>query len=120
MALQRQKPHSKHLDIHRKSREKRRKMVLGHYGNKCAYCGEKHYEFLAIDHVNNDGADHKRMLGSKSNDSVLLDIIKQGYPDTFQILCHNCNSAKQYYKRNPIIEERQQLQITEGFMGEGI
>jgi hypothetical protein len=97
-----------------------RKKVLNAYGNKCVYCNEKHYEFLAIDHVNDNGAEHRRTIRNGDGNQVLREIVKEGFPNTYQILCHNCNSAKGFYKRNPIQIEREQLQITEGFMGEGI
>jgi hypothetical protein len=77
--------------------------VLYHYsdGNlKCNCCGEAHFEFLTIDHIDNSGKDHRRKL-AKSYDyrkisagEVYRDIIKKNYPDGFQVLCYNCNCSK--------------------------
>lgn len=116
MQEQRKKPNSKHLENHR--RTNLRKRVLAYYGNKCSYCSEWRYEFLAIDHINDDGyLDRKKM----DNDSLISKIVKENFPkDRYQILCHNCNSAKSYYKCSPILREKDQKAITEGFMGEGI
>ena len=33
--------------------------VLDHYGRACSCCGETEPAFLTIDHVNNDGAEHR-------------------------------------------------------------
>jgi len=118
MQAQRNKPHSKHKENKRNSNKKLRIKVLEAYGNKCVICGEKHYEFLAIDHVNDNGAEHRRSIGD--GNQVLREIIKENYPNTYQILCHNCNNAKGFYKRNPILIERYQKELTEGYMGEGI
>src|SRR5881396_3810055 len=35
---------------------------IGAYGGKCACCGETTFEFLTIDHVRNDGKQHRRAL----------------------------------------------------------
>ena len=74
---------------------KRRKKVIEHYGGKCACCGESQYEFMTIDHINNDGAEHRRsVVGTRS---ICLWLIKHNFPPEFQILCWNCNAAKQFH-----------------------
>lgn len=68
--------------------------ILSAYGNKCACCGERESIFLALDHVKNDGALHRRSLNGKSQ-AVYRDVKRRGFPkDAFQLLCHNCNWAK--------------------------
>lgn len=57
----------------------------------CKCCGEKEYKFLAIDHSNNNGYEHRKTLNTPN---IALWIIKNGYPKGFQILCHNCNMGK--------------------------
>jgi hypothetical protein len=96
------------------SRERARRIrvsVLSHYcgGDEphCACCGEKHLEFLALDHVNNDGAEHRRSMKRKGTSSSLYDWVRaNGYPPTFQVLCHNCNCAKGFYGSCPHEQER--------------
>jgi hypothetical protein len=68
--------------------------ILDHYGRKCACCGEEEVLFLTVDHINNDGALHKKIIGSKDPASVRKWIVDNNFPDTFQILCYNCNCAK--------------------------
>lgn len=66
--------------------------VLLAYGGQCKCCGETQYEFLCLDHVNNDGAlDRRRNLRSYRLHQWAKD---NDYPPTLQVLCHNCNQAK--------------------------
>lgn len=69
--------------------------VLDHYGARCACCGESNPLFLSVDHVNNDGAEHRASIGQQASPSrVRKWIIEHGFPDGFQILCFNCNLGK--------------------------
>lgn len=71
-----------------------RQQVLDAYGARCLCCGEEGDVFLTIDHVNNDGAEHRRELGSSGGPQFYRDIIERGFPPEFQVLCFNCNMAK--------------------------
>jgi hypothetical protein len=84
------------LFIKQKDRERYarlRGMVLAHYGGKCACCGESRREFLALDHRNGGGEKHRKELGGASSKEMCAWAIKNGFPDIFRILCHNCNMA---------------------------
>ena len=61
-------------------------------GYKCACCGETEPRFLSLDHVNNDGNKHRKAIGGGSLIYRWLKV--NGYPDTFQVLCMNCNFGK--------------------------
>ena len=79
-----------------------KRIIFEHYGGtspKCACCEEKHYEFLSLDHVKNDGASHRRKIGVGLY--VYRWIIKMNFPKGFQILCFNCNCAKSYSGQCP-------------------
>lgn len=83
----------------KKSNMSVRDEVYKHYGNICACCGETESKFLSIDHVNNDGAKHRKEIWTsasrRSSGSHLYRwIIKNNYPDGFQLLCMNCNHGK--------------------------
>lgn len=93
------------LAVYKKYNLKVRKTVLDHYGHKCACCGETTYEFLAIDHINNDGYAHRREIfggnSGKGSKSMCVWLIKNNFPPGFQLLCHNCNMAKGFYGACP-------------------
>lgn len=73
--------------------QKRRKICIDRLGGKCTCCGESHYVFLAIDHINNDGWKIRRPKGP-GRISIYAWLIRNDFPSGFQILCHNCNMAK--------------------------
>lgn len=72
----------------------RRLRVLGAYGGVCACCGETEYAFLTIDHTNNDGAEHRKSVPAPK---IIVWLEKNGYPEGFQVLCWNCNAAKEFH-----------------------
>lgn len=81
---------------------KLRAEVIAAYGGKCACCDESTPEFLAIDHVNNDGAEHRRLIGASGSTATYAWLRRNGFPqDGFQLLCHNCNNAKAFYGQCP-------------------
>lgn len=74
--------------------------ALNAYSNnnpKCSCCGEVHLEFLAIDHINNDGAEHRRKEKIKSGTMFFRWLYKNKYPQGFRVLCHNCNQSRGFY-----------------------
>lgn len=78
-------------------RQSNRDAVYGHYGEQCACCGEKERLFLTIDHVNNDGAEHRRALAGqagKGGSSFFAWLVRENFPIGFQTLCRNCNWGK--------------------------
>jgi hypothetical protein len=62
------------------------------YGGECSCCGETEFVFLVIDHVNGGGAEHRRQIGA--GNALCQWLIKNNFPDGFQVLCWNCNYAK--------------------------
>lgn len=75
--------------------EKGKKIVFDHYGSLCACCSEDTVEFLSIDHVDNDSSMDKWPNGKRITGVHLYNRIrKAGFPDTYQILCMNCNFGK--------------------------
>lgn len=82
-------------------REQVRREVLFHYGKFCACCGEDRYEFLALDHKNNDGNIHRKSIGKKGGYAIACWARKNNYPEIFRVLCHNCNMATAFYGKCP-------------------
>lgn len=73
--------------------------ALLHYSNgdiNCACCGERELEFLCLDHIKNDGYKFRRKIKDYSATSQTAKI-KGKWIKGLQVLCHNCNMAKQFY-----------------------
>ncbi len=69
--------------------------VIEHYGGKCTCCGETELLFLTLDHIDGQGAKHRKQFGGRySGRKVYQWIIVQEYPKGFQVLCFNCNCGK--------------------------
>jgi hypothetical protein len=97
--------HNNHLRWGRELWHKNRKLILEHYGNKCICCGETAYEFLELDHINNDGAAHRKETGRH----VYEWVIKNNFPPDIQLLCANCNRGKAKYNACP---HKQTVELT--------
>lgn len=70
-----------------------RKEVIQAYGNKCTCCGEKQYDFLTIEHKNNNGAAHRKIITATRLPFLLK---KLNFPSDYEVLCYNCNCAKAF------------------------
>lgn len=70
-------------------RQKQKLQVFEGYGGaKCACCGEEIVGFLTMDHINNDGASHRKEVEGRL---LYVWLIKNNFPKGFQVLCMNCN-----------------------------
>lgn len=80
----------------KRNQDKQRRAVYDAYGGyKCNCCGEAEKMFLSIDHVHNDGADmRKAKLYSGSGTGFYQWLIKNKFPEGFQVLCMNCQVGK--------------------------
>ena len=75
-----------------------RELVLAEYGGQCACCGEKHVQFLTIDHTDGNGNQHRKELGMAAGKSFYLWLRRNGFPkDGYRILCMNCNWSRGVY-----------------------
>lgn len=72
----------------------RRLRVLDHYGHACACCHVTDKEFLTVDHINNDGKEHRKAIKDLNINQWL---VRHNFPEGFQLLCYNCNLAKGRY-----------------------
>lgn len=80
----------------------KRAIVFNHYGEACSCCGESNRKFLTIDHVNNNGAAHRRELCRNKMSSLTWYkwIINNNFPDDLRLQCYNCNCGRQYNSGN--------------------
>lgn len=77
-----------------RQRRNLRLKIIAAYGGACGHCRESNPYFLELDHVNNDGAEHRR--SDSSAKSLWTWALKNGFPDRLQLLCSNCNMAKAF------------------------
>lgn len=71
------------------------------YGERCVLCGEVHWEFLTIDHINGGGTEHRRAIGSKD---IYAWLKRRGWPKNgYRLLCANCNCSQT--RNKPVIPE---------------
>jgi hypothetical protein len=85
----------------RQRHQELRMMVFNAYGGPvCSCCGEDCLHFLALDHINGGGGEHRRTLraqGIGPGSGFYKWLRNNGFPPGFRVLCHNCNSALGYY-----------------------
>jgi hypothetical protein len=79
-------------------RQQRLKLdVFAHYTTdgkiKCSCCGIEDIDVLCMDHINGDGAEHRRTIGPSYAKKTYQWIKLNNYPPGFRILCSNCNQC---------------------------
>jgi hypothetical protein len=83
----------KQSELWRRSWRLRQKQeVFDHYG-PCRCCGESQLEFLAVDHIDDDGSEHRARIGG-GGATLHRWLVVNGFPAGFQSLCFNCNVGK--------------------------
>ena len=93
------------LSAHR-SLPKLKREVLSHYGKHskllCCWkgCVIADSDMLTIDHMNNDGAKHRKTYRGTLGGVILYARLKRsGYPRGFQTLCNNHQIKKELVRR---------------------
>jgi hypothetical protein len=87
----------------KKSNDKVMMDVFSHYMTdgkikcSCPGCNVDDIDVLCIDHINGDGAEHRKNNGLKGGSDMYRWIRKNGYPDDLRLLCHKCNQALHNY-----------------------
>ena len=70
-------------------RDRRNKLIID-LGGKCIICKIDDSDVLQFDHINNDGYLHQ-------NKHIINQV--ETNPEKFQILCANCNTKKEVFRR---------------------
>ena len=65
--------------------------AYGGYKCSCPKCPETNPAFMTMDHINDDGAKHRKELGGRGGSLLYRWLKKNNYPDGFRVLCMNCN-----------------------------
>lgn len=80
------------LDYQVEMRSNLREVVYMAYGNKCSCppCGENRWQFLTLDHINNDGYKYRNNIGH----NLISWAHQNSCPTTLRLLCANCNTGR--------------------------
>lgn len=81
-----------------KNDQKLKQKAIEYYSkgkNCCGICGFSDARALVIDHINNNGHNHRKTFNTTINSWLS----KNNYPEGFQILCCNCNWIKEVERR---------------------
>lgn len=81
----------KYNEQSKKSKVKQRLKLFEMYGTVCSRCGFEDMRALSLDHVNNNGGEERRQLGERGVYKKAKDVYD---PETYQILCMNCQFIK--------------------------
>jgi hypothetical protein len=108
--------HDKMCEAHRlaardrdvRKAKKLRDEVFTQYGGyqcNCPGCHVVTPEFMQLDHINNDGAKHRREIAGHNNKCgskrMHYWLKTNGWPKIVQPMCANCNFAKGHYGACP-------------------
>lgn len=97
----------KNLAAGAKHRARYKHEALAHYCGgivrcQCAGCNVTIEKFLTLDHINNDGAEHRKQLSGNGKNKAWVPMYtwarKNGYPSIFRVLCYNCNCGRHLNK----------------------
>lgn len=80
------------------------KVFEAYGGFKCVCCGETQPSMLNIDHIHENGGEHRRSLGlakgwkkrraGVDGATFYHHLRNEGFPPGYQVLCYNCNISK--------------------------
>lgn len=76
-------------------------------GYQCRQCPVTNPVILTLDHIDNDGAEHRKQLGHHKDTrkggkgaNIYRWLKKHGYPPIMQVLCFNCNILKEHKRKH--------------------
>jgi len=84
----------------------RHETFMAYGGCVCACCDYTQDHALTLDHINGDGAEHRRELSKNWNlaarngvpsSSVYRDLKKRGWPPGHEVLCANCQLGRKKF-----------------------
>jgi hypothetical protein len=79
--------------------------TLKRYGGCCQHCGFDDFRALQLDHINDNGAEERRNLPGGGWQFYHF-LKKNGFPEGYQTLCANCNTIKEWERRQKVHQDR--------------
>jgi hypothetical protein len=78
--------------------------IIAGYGGKCECCGDTNWQFLTVDHINGDGARHRK---TERQRNFYIRLRSEGFPrGEYRLLCMNCNFSYGMYGSCPHSSEQ--------------
>lgn len=105
-----------HRRIQKAYRYRVKRKVIEHYSNEtmqCADCGISDIRVLSIDHISGGGNKHRKKIGKNSGLEFWQWLIKNNFPEGYQVLCMNCQWIKRYTNREVIHKNKNQMRLTQ-------
>jgi hypothetical protein len=97
--LQKQKRNIKRKEYFKQYYRELKERVVSAYGGCCECCGDCHFEFMTIDHINGGG---RKDRAQKAGAGFYASLEKRGFPkEGYRLLCMNCNFALGKYGHCP-------------------
>jgi len=78
----------------------RKALLVAHYSkniSRCICCGEANVHFLTIDHIEQNGSQHRKSSKCGTGSTFYRWLIKEGMPEGYQVLCYNCNLSRTWH-----------------------
>lgn len=104
--------------LNQQERDRLKLKVLSFYGlngvAKCVICGFDNIHALCLDHINDNGADERRLYSMKRTSAgtqFYRWVKKQGFKPGYQTLCYNCNMVKEVTRRRTNARNNDSIQI---------
>lgn len=99
-------PEARRAYVARRQRERRAETLVA-LGGKCAWCGISDARVLQIDHIADDGNQHRAELQGLFNSknyslAIWRDVVKRGVTDRYQLLCKNCHTIKTWEDKTAV------------------
>lgn len=90
-----------HLRSRRRYRALKLEALTAYGGPVCVDCGETDFKSLGLDHVNEDGAEHRQAIGRAPGHDFYRALRRLGWPNDppLQVRCRSCNSKATFRRR---------------------
>ena len=88
-------------------REKLKRETIAAYGGKCVVCGETDFVVLVLDHIHDDAKQDRNENKHNGGYKMYQYLKRENWPKgKHQVLCHNCNFRKEYFRRKDAVKNR--------------
>ena len=89
-------------------RDRIRQEMVKAFGGKCSHCGESDPVVLVLDHINDNAKEDRKQNHHTGGYGFYMLLKSRSWPTAgLQLLCHNCNYRKEFFRRRNAVKKRQ-------------